>query len=831
MLLATWPAEASERRAALVVLLLSLIVFAAAVPWATQPLPRVWAFIPIYEAALILSDAITAVLLFGQFRITRSRAMLVLASGYLFTALTTIAHGLTFPGVFTATGLLDAGPQTTAWLYMIWHGGFPLFVVGYVLMHGRPPAAAPGASGALAILVAAAIVVAGVVGLVLIVTAGKSALPTLMSGSHYAPALIVVVSVVWLASLVALGLLYWRRRPCTVLDLWLMVVMCAWLLDIALSAMLNAGRFDLGFYAGRIYGLLAASFVLGRLLLENGKLYAQLVDVHAQERRRAVDLQQLTRRLESTNLQLEEFNAKLQEQSRFKSEFLSNMSHELRTPLNAIIGFSDLLKEGMAGDLSERQRGYAAHIFQSGHHLLALINDILDLSKIEAGKVDIRIERVDLEATLSEAITMLNVRARERDIRLLTHRANAPRLLRADRRRLKQILLNLLSNAIKFSPNGGTVSVAIHDVDRTRAANALPGFDDGMRMPLPASEFDRFVEVSVTDAGIGIGANDLPRLFAPFTQVENVLTHTAEGTGLGLMMVHRLAELHCGTVAVTSELGRGSCFTVWMPWREDAPAGAAAAMTTEAPPPRLALVVEDNDEAAALMRAQLETEGFAVRCVMSAEAALALVDQCTPDLITLDILLPGMDGWQFLARLRDTPKWEGVPVVVVSVVADRGKGFSLGAALVLPKPITREVLAKGLERLGLLPDAEREITVLVIDDDASAVELLANQLHQRQYVVLRALGGREGIELARRFRPDLIALDLEMPDVNGFDVVEALKSQPATAQIPIVVVTAKDLSPADRQQLNGHVLNIVGKTDFNHGSFVSEVQRAMAKPA
>ena len=231
------------------------------------------------------------------------------------------------------------------------------------------------------------------------------------------------------------------------------------------------------------------------------------------------------------------------------------------------------------------------------------------------------------------------------------------------------------------------------------------------------------------------------------------------------------------------------------------------------------------------MQAQLEANGFIVRRVVSAEAALAIVDQCTPALITLDILLPGMDGWEFLARLKETTSWEGVPVVVVSVVADQGTGFSLGAALVLQKPIGRDALTKGLERLGLTSNGEREVTVLVIDDDAGAVELLAGQLHQRRYTVLRALGGREGIELARRFRPDLIALDLEMPDVNGFDVVEALKDDSSTAQIPIVVVTAKDLTSQDREKLNGHILDIVGKAEFNHGRFMGEVQRALSKPA
>jgi DNA-binding response OmpR family regulator len=239
-------------------------------------------------------------------------------------------------------------------------------------------------------------------------------------------------------------------------------------------------------------------------------------------------------------------------------------------------------------------------------------------------------------------------------------------------------------------------------------------------------------------------------------------------------------------------------------------------------------VVEDDDDAASLMRAQLEAKGFAVRQVASAEAALALVDEFMPDLITLDILLPDMDGWAFLSRMKASA-WEVVPVVVVSVVADQGLGFSLGASLVLQKPITRDALAQGLERLGLAPGARRDVTVLVIDDDAAVVELLAEQLRQSDCVVLRALGGSEGIDLARRFRPDLITLDLEMPHVNGFDVVEALKGSASTAQIPIVVVTGKDLTARGREKLNGHVLDIVGKGESDHGRFIGEVERALSR--
>jgi len=825
--LSTWPAGPVERRFALAVVLGSFVIFAATVFFAKLPLTPVWAFMPIYESALIVSDLVTAVMLFGQFRIGRSKAVLMLATGYVFTALVTVAHGLSFPGLFAPTGLLGAGPQSTAWLYMFWHGGFPVFVVAYALFRNSPrEAMAPGTSAAWVIVAAVAAAAAAVIAFTLIATVGHDKLPAVMQGNRYTPTMIVVVTTVWAASLVALTLLF-KRRAHSVLDLWLMVVLCAWLFDIALSAMFNGARFDLGFYAGRVYGLLAASFVLGVLLIENGLLHGRLMQAHAHEHQRAIDLQGLSDRLELVNTELGEKNRELNDQTRLKSEFLANMSHELRTPLNAVIGFSDMLKEGMADD-AEKQRRFANHIFQSGHHLLALINDILDLSKIEAGKVDISLDVVDLDAALADMLGLLSGQALAKRVRFELDAHETLGTLRVDRRRLKQILFNLVSNAMKFTPAHGRVVLRAEKVNRLRAATALPGEGQGLRMPLPPSEHERFVQISVSDTGIGISAKDLSQLFAPFMQVPNALTRNVEGTGLGLVMVHRLAEVHGGTVAVTSEPGVGSCFTVWLPWREDIKAAGDTSRPV-APKRPTALVVEDNDAAAALMQAQLEENGFVVRRAASAEAALALVSQYTPDLITLDILLPDMDGWQFLARLKATPAWEAVPVVVVSIAADHGLGFSLGAAQVLQKPIGLDALSKVLQRLGLANTSGSDVTVLVIDDDAGAVELLATQLKQRDYTVLRALGGREGIELAQRYKPDLITLDLEMPEVNGFDVVEALKGSAATAQIPIVVVTAKDLAPGDREHLNGHIHEIVGKAEFDHGRFIGEVQRALSK--
>jgi PAS domain S-box-containing protein len=283
-------ASPAQRRLALVVVLLSAAVFVAVAPFAKTPLPQVWAFIPVYESALVVSDLITAVLLFGQFGFLRSPSLLVLATGYVFTAVSTLAHGLTFPGLFSPTGLLGAGLQSTAWLYMFWHAGFPLGVIAYAGLRAdgrtiRPRAAIPAG--------VAVLVIVG--GFTLLATAGQSVLPAIMRGDHYAPAMALVVTSTWILSLAALGALWWRR-PHTVLDLWLMVVMCAWVFDIALSAVFNAGRFDLGFYVGRIYGLLAANFVLVVLLIENSKLYARLVAAHELTRRLSAEREEQNQR-------------------------------------------------------------------------------------------------------------------------------------------------------------------------------------------------------------------------------------------------------------------------------------------------------------------------------------------------------------------------------------------------------------------------------------------------------------------------------------------------------------------------------------------------------
>jgi diguanylate cyclase (GGDEF)-like protein len=293
LFLSALPASTSDRRLALAVALLSAVVFLVAAPLAKASLPEVWAFLPIYQSVLVINDLITAVLLYGQFGILRSRALLVLASGYLFSAFMAVAHLLSFPGLFTATGLLGAGPQTTAWLYFLWHGVFPLFVIAYALLKEEPSGSGllRRASPAIVTSVAAVALIAGA--FMLVTTEEHDLLPAIMAGNRDAAPKVIVATASWMLSLVALAVL-WRRRPHSLLDVWLMVVLCAWIFDIALASVLNAGRFDVGWYTGRIYGLLATSFVLLVLLYENSMLYAALIETHASERKKAAELERLT---------------------------------------------------------------------------------------------------------------------------------------------------------------------------------------------------------------------------------------------------------------------------------------------------------------------------------------------------------------------------------------------------------------------------------------------------------------------------------------------------------------------------------------------------------
>jgi len=531
---------------------------------------------------------------------------------------------------------------------------------------------------------------------------------------------------------------------------------------------------------------------------------------------------------------LQQKNVELEEASRMKSEFLANMSHELRTPLNAIIGFSEVLVDGLVGEMTEQQRGFLSDIYNSGKHLLSLINDILDLSKIEAGKMTLDLEPVQVGSLFANSLSIIREKAAARNIRLTLEAPEELGVVRSDARKVKQIVYNLLSNAVKFTSERGDVTLKATRVPRAEVGE-LSGASMGRTFPLADNEFSDFLKISVTDTGMGISPEGLDLLFKPFSQIDSGLSRKFEGTGLGLAMVKLLADLHGGSVAVESEVGKGSRFTVWLPFR---PAEGIVLTPTKpiqslpvtpVPGSLTALVVEDDFKSADLIRVQLEAEGFVVLHAATAETALILAARQPLALITLDIMLPNMDGWEFLGRIKQTPGLKNTPVVIISIVADAEKGYALGAASVMQKPISRQELYDSLVGLGLFPLAQgRTLKILVVDDDPKAVELIAVRVVGLASSVLRAYGGQEAIDTARRELPDLIVLDLMMPEVSGFDVVAALHEDHDTASIPILVVTAKHITAEDRERLNGYVMTIMEKANFDRDRFVGEVRRAMA---
>ncbi len=540
------------------------------------------------------------------------------------------------------------------------------------------------------------------------------------------------------------------------------------------------------------------------------------------------------KRIEQT---LQQKNAELEDASRMKSEFLANMSHELRTPLNAIIGFSEVLTDGLLGDMTEKQRRFIGDIFKSGKHLLSLINDILDLSKVEAGKMLLDLEPVDVSSLLRNSLSIIKGHAAARHVRVEMRAVDDLGSINADERKVKQIVYNLLSNAVKFTAEGGDVILRARRVSRA-AVGVLSGDRPGRSLPLAESTFSDFLEISVEDNGIGMTTEGLEQLFRPFTQVDSGLARKFEGTGLGLAMVKLLSELHGGGAAVESAVGEGSRFTVWIPNHSAQDIDDAKPRPSLTPPSvrsigsRTALVVESNYKSAELIRVQLEAEGFVVLHAATAEDAMALAERKQLALITIDIIMPDVDGWAFLKRLKSISSVKLVPVVIISILADKMKGFALGAAAVMQSPVSRPELSDALAALGLSSGSEdHPVKVLIVDDDPGAVELIAIRMQGLASTVLRAYGGREAIEMAQRELPDLIVLDLMMPDMNGFEVVEALNENLDTAAIPVVVVTASEISQAERARLNGYVSSIMGKAGFDGKRFMGEVRRAMVRRA
>jgi signal transduction histidine kinase/DNA-binding response OmpR family regulator len=510
----------------------------------------------------------------------------------------------------------------------------------------------------------------------------------------------------------------------------------------------------------------------------------------------------LERKVEARTAELADARDEALAASRTKSTFLANMSHELRTPLNAIIGYSEMLCEEAEEGGHEALVPDLNKVIAAGRHLLGLINDVLDLSKIEAGRMEVLAERFDLVEALEAIATTVQPLIEKNNNRLVLELASDLGTMCSDVTKLRQVLFNLLSNASKFTREG-TLRLAARRIERDGAS---------------------VIELRVADTGIGMTPEQLARIFEAFTQAEASTTREFGGTGLGLAITRSFCTMLGGEISASSEAGRGSEFVVWLP-AELAEAAAAEPQTVRpaaaADGAGTVLVIDDDGPSRELMARFLGREGFEVITAASGEEGLRLARESRPRLITLDVLMPGMHGWSVLAELKADPELADIPVIVVSITEDPALGYALGASEYMTKPVDRARLAALVERYARPHEGG---PVLIVEDDPLSRSLLHDAIEKLGARVVTAEDGSVGLARVREQRPCLILLDLMMPVMDGFEFLEELRREPGGADIPVVVVTAKDLSPEDREVLGIQRERVLQKGGRSRDGLLTEVR-------
>lgn len=490
---------------------------------------------------------------------------------------------------------------------------------------------------------------------------------------------------------------------------------------------------------------------------------------------------------------------KLQEVDKLKNQFMANMSHELRTPLNSIIGFSRVILKGIDGPLTDMQKTDLTAIYDSGRNLLELINDILDISKIGAGKMEMVFEPTDLQEIARGVITTMTGQLADKPVKLLLDLPEKLPVVLADARRIRQVLTNLVGNAVKFTDEG-FIKVS--------------------------ASYDKYqVTVSIEDTGIGIPADRRHAVFEQFEQVDSSSTRRYGGTGLGLPLSREFVRLHGGDMDFESVVGEGSCFYFWIPIggpgakREDDEKQAE-------PGGQTILAVDDDEGVITLFQRYLEKQGYKVAGMTTGEGVVETAKRLKPYAITLDVIMPGKDGWQIIQELKSDPETRDIPVIVCSIMSDADKGLSMGVADYLVKPVTEQDLLDALIRLEH-PGASGH--VLIVDDNPDDRKLLRRILEDAGYKVQEAPGGAEAISIIHTDPPNLVVLDLMMPDVDGFAVLENLKMNQLTRDIPVVVVTAKELGKSERERLQQRVQALLQKGLFDQNQLLGDVLSALGR--
>ena len=508
-----------------------------------------------------------------------------------------------------------------------------------------------------------------------------------------------------------------------------------------------------------------------------------------------------------TNLRLKREKDRALDASQAKSTFLANMSHELRTPLNAIIGYSEMLQEEAEESGDPAKVADLQKIRGAGKHLLELINAVLDLSKIEAGKMDLYLETFSISSLADEVISIVQPAAEKNGNMLYKACPADIGSMHADLTKIRQSLLNLLANACKFT-NHGTVSLIV-------SRDSLNGAD--------------WVRFSVKDTGVGLSDEQARTLFEPFTQADSSTTRKFGGTGLGLAITRRFVDMMGGDVRIESTPGKGSTFIISLPAslvskKMQAINGALASDTGAAGGKKTigtVLVIDDDPTVQELLRHAIGKQGFRVEGALSGEEGLRKARKLRPDAITLDVMMPGMDGWTVLSALKSDPDLSKIPVVMLTIVDEKNRGYSLGAADYLTKPIERERLSNVLLRFR----KKTANQALVVEDDPASRDVISRLLESDGWAVDTADNGRHALERLEERLPGVILLDLMMPEMDGFEFIRQLQLRSEWKLIPVVVVTAKDLTSDERGALNGHVSRILQKGAYNREELLEEVSR------